>query len=870
MARSGLFPTLFHRRLVLLLLLVGLMIGVLSLRLGSLSLARGGEMRAQAEAMLLRQRWIPAARGKILDRKGRILAADRPTYNIMVAYDSLAQVEAVPGGAVQVGGAGGVVQPRMTTRWARAQATRFAKRLTGTRWMDLSKAEQAERRATLLPVFEQHLALAWAELSHLTGVPQDQLDSRKAEVVASVENRYRLFVEWRIAKAIEELNAGGKPLTHDQQAVIQKYRDKDPITAAELKVISAKDAEDPIAEQETEHTIVSKVSDEVGFACIMLAQDEVDLRVPAFDAGAEDSQFLTITVPRFPGLEVEDAGDREYPYESVTVELDKSTFPGPLKADEKQIVRVDGVACHILGCVRDSVYATDETARTAFLKENPAYAQRAYLNPEAEKESNRNDRGAYRRRDRVGAAGIEFSQENVLRGLRGVQSLRIDTGEEDAVAPEDGKNLYLTLDIALQAKIQAIMDPSVGLAKVQPWQGTHSATQQPGDALVGAAVVIDIDRAEILAMVSTPTFTREQLAKDPKSIYGDDPETMVSMPGINKAIGKAYVPGSIVKAMVLTEAQTRGTIPLGHCIHCTGHLFPDRTDAFRCWIYKMSQASGSPTTHDDTFGHAPSGPEALMVSCNIYFFTLGKMLGAEGILAAYRDFGVETKYNLGIGYEHAGQLGRLPKNPKPGGERLMNMYDAIQMGIGQGPVTWTPVHAADAYATLARGGVRVPPRIIRNGPMSEPKDLGLKSDSVAEAIEGLRLSVNDRHGTGHHLPFDTGPENTFNVPGVTVWGKTGTATASPIVYDPDGDGPLPGETLESGDHSWFVVLVGKGKPQYAIAVVVDFGGSGGKVSGPIANQIIHALDAEGYFGENAGEPETKTDEKDSPANGTGQ
>jgi penicillin-binding protein 2 len=598
-----------------------------------------------------------------------------------------------------------------------------------------------------------------------------------------------------------------------------------------------------------------------------MQQEEVELTLPAFDAGTGDANFSTITVPRFPGLDVEDAGAREYPFESITVELDKSTFPSPLRSGEKQIVRVDGVACHILGRMRDMVYEDDIAARRAFLAANPAYAQRACLNLEAQKEDNRGDRGSYRKRDRVGAAGIEYTQEHMLRGLRGVQSRRLDTGAEGSVAPEDGKDLHLSLDIALQAKIQAIMAPEVGLAKVQEWQGAHSPTQHPGDALYGAAVVLDIDSGELIALVSTPTFTREQLATDPKSIYSDDdPDTIVSMPGVNKAIAKAYVPGSIVKAMMLAEAETRGTIPLGHAIDCTGHLFPDRKDAFRCWIYKMTQASGSPTTHNDQLSHAPSGPEALMVSCNIYFFTLGKLLGVDGILSVYKDFGVGTRYDLGLGYEHAGQAGRRAPPPKliAGAARkpttapgiLMNSFDAIQMGIGQGPVTWTPVHAADAYATLARGGVRVPPRLIRNGPRGDPVDLHLKPDAVAEALEGLKLSVNDSRGTGNHINFEAVRENTFNVQGVTIWGKTGTATASPIKYDPDGEGPMPIETLEEGDHSWFVVLVGNQRPQYAISVVIDFGGSGGKVSGPIVNQIIHALDAEGYLSSKDPAPRT--------------
>jgi len=120
---------------------------------------------------------------------------------------------------------------------------------------------------------------------------------------------------------------------------------------------------------------------------------------------------------------------------------------------------------------------------------------------------------------------------------------------------------------------------------------------------------------------------------------------------------------------------------------------------------------------------------------------------------------------------------------------------------------------------------------------------------VEIAMAGLDLSVNDPHGTGNHLTLTTGREPIFNAPGVRVWGKTGTAQASPLVVDPDGDGPAEARTVRAGDHSWFVVLVGPegGGPRYAIAVVMEHAGSGGRVSGPIVNQVIHALIAEGYL-----------------------
>ncbi|MEM8757167.1 MAG: penicillin-binding transpeptidase domain-containing protein, partial [Planctomycetota bacterium] len=246
------------------------------------------------------------------------------------------------------------------------------------------------------------------------------------------------------------------------------------------------------------------------------------------------------------------------------------------------------------------------------------------------------------------------------------------------------------------------------------------------------------------------------------------------------------------------------------------------------WIYKTY---GS--THDIDLGHAPNPAEALKVSCNIYFYELGRRLGREGILDLYRDYGVGTPIDLPIPGAHRGWLG-------PRGSGRVTTDEAILMGIGQGPVAWTPLHAADAMATLGRGGVRVPPALVA-GQYNIGTDLGYDPGILAETLRGLWLAVNDPRGTAHSIGFGQAGERfeIFDAPGVTVWGKTGTATATDLVID--------GAVLRRGDHSWFTLLCGRERPEYAIAVVAEYGGSGGRVSGPIANQIVHALIDEGYL-----------------------
>lgn len=813
---ARLFPSMFLRRLLLLAGAAVASLGVLGAQLGHLTLSRGAELRRSAEERLIRRQWTPTVRGSILDRKGRVLAQDRPSYDLAVDYRVI------------------------TGDWAWDRALVAARRRAGGAWFDMTGDQRAAEIAALLPTYRVHMERAWDELARLAGMERAALDKAAADVRREVEGRHEYTVRMRREREYAALAERGEARTPEIEKSIERRVTQE------------------IAEQRASHVLVRRVSDDVGFAARFLADEEVDLDL----AGASGSEAAwTDRVPRMPGMRVNDAGDRDYPMESLLVGVDKSTLPGPLRGQGIAEVRVDGLAAHVLGTMRDQLFGTttdsstgrvtlgDADARRKFLSNNPNLASGAMGADGA-------DLGAYREGDRVGATGIEASREHALRGLRGVQTRHLDTNERDYVSSVPGRDVSLSIDIMLQARVQAAMTPELGLSVIQPWHATQRIDEHgnpipgvrpDGSPLYGAAVVLDIDSGEILAMVSTPTFTRRQLRENPETIFGSSPEVMVTTPWINRAVQKAYQPGSIVKSLLLAEAVTHGNYRPEQRIECTGHLFPGRPTTHRCWIYKRSH-----TTHNAQLGHDLDGAEALMVSCNIFFFTIGRRMGPEGIAEAFKDFGVGTAFGLGLAgegrdtdMEFPGRLGSMGNDPL-GAD--LTIGDAIQMGIGQGPVLWTPLHAANAYATLARHGVWVQPRLSLDAPRHEPRNLGLDERGVQMAMEGLRLSVNSNTGTGHHITIDARNEPIFNAPGVNVWGKTGTAAAEPIRGDPDGaEGPLARQILEAGDHSWFVVMVGRDRPRYVISVVIDFGGSGGKVSGPITNQIIHALIHEGYL-----------------------
>ncbi|MBL8744981.1 MAG: hypothetical protein JNK58_01350 [Phycisphaerae bacterium] len=754
---------MFHRRLWLLFLGVAAVGFIYSVQAFRLTVVRGQDLLTAAEGRLVSDRWTPTVRGRIIDRKGRVLAKDDASFDILVDY------------------------PVITGEWAWNRAARDARRTHRAQWPTLKPAEREDRIREALPAYQAQLDAMWRELAAALDRTPAEIEERKAEIRRDVQTQaIAVWSRWLEQRRKEESH---------------RERPGDDITLA--------DVQRPLSLHVEPHVIARGVDEHIGFEARRLAQ-------------------------RYPGIRVEAAGKRSYPFEVMRVPVDRSTFPAPMRppprADDQpaETLQIEGVATHVLGWMR-GLHSED-------------IASRPRINPD----SGEVDPAHYQSGDRVGATGLERGYEETLRGQRGRRTVRLDRpagdpDSEEIIDPVPGRDINLTIDINLQARVQSLMDPRLGLAAVQPWHRPAAIPPgQPdplpvGTPLNGAAVVYEVDTGEILAMVSTPTFTRETFQQNTRSILEDK----INAPWVNRAIAKPFPPGSIVKPIVLAGAVTDGRYSLSQPIECTGHLIPDKPERYRCWVFKQFH-----NTHSALMGGPLRAPEAMAVSCNIFFYTLGRELGPERIAKWYHNFGVGEPFNLRIGDEYPGVAGVVPKSEKYG------LPHAILMGIGQGPVAWTPLHAAEAYAIIARGGLHLLPRLNRD---ESPRAVDLKIDPRAldAAIEGLRLSVNDNIGTGHHLNFPDGTREPIFTrrENIEIAGKTGTAEAPDILADLDPASPSAREILREGDHSWFVVMVGKkgGRAKYIISVVMEYAGSGGKVSGPICNQIINALIAEGYL-----------------------
>jgi penicillin-binding protein 2 len=420
----------------------------------------------------------------------------------------------------------------------------------------------------------------------------------------------------------------------------------------------------------------------------------------------------------------------------------------------------------------------------------------------------------YRAGDRLGAVGVERRWESYLRGQRGFRKIvrgvsrRDDVQEVEAryleeprkVEPVPGRDISLTLDIDLVVSIDKAMRGQ----------------------LAGAIVVVDVRTGRLLAAVSKPSF-------DANVVSGGNGVKAVAetfrrlnadplKPSLDKTISAAFPPGSTYKPFSALAALSDRLIDPSTEVDCKGgYEYGKRF--FRC--------TG---VHRRVRLH-----EAIVQSCNTYFYELGARVNIDRLAAVGLDYGFGVKTGIGINPEARGRMPtrswytRRYKEAFRGGFTLLS-------SIGQGATTVTVLQLALAYAALANGGTLYQPQVVRSIETSdgtvvqdfpprvrrliEPDQtqLGL----VKAALEGV---VTDKDGTAYK-------ERT---PGVDMAGKTGTAQVSHVTprgVDPDK------VWYFNRDHAWFSGYAPSRSPEIAIVVLVEHGGGGGKNAVPIAMRVV--------------------------------
>ncbi len=716
---------LFHRRLAVLASIVIFGFAGLTLQLWRLAISQGPNRKARAESRLERTEYLPTWRSRIVDRQGRILAGDEPTFDLAVQWDLI------------------------TGDRASSMARDDARSSVGAeRWGAMSPEARSQLMTSFVPARELELESFWSMIAEEGGIERLDLDRRLDSIRKSVQQT--AAVVW----------------ARQEEAYHRQFG------------IDAEFSPQPIREHRDAHVVLARLGE--GAA----------MRLRILSEGLDGT------------MQVRHARRREYPMQKQAVLIDCSTLPSPIRRRDVVEIEVDDVAAVLLGGVRKHAWAEDVEARPFQTADGGV------------------DLGGYQIGDEIGAGGLEEALETTLRGQRG-RVVRDRQGTElKRTPPAGGEDVRVTIDTELQARVEAILSGELGLMTVQQWHRNEGLPT--GTPLRGGVVVLDVASSEILAMASTPTM--------------HDDVDADALPWLNRASEGLYPPGSILKPLLLAAAVTDGVVSLEEPIECTGHFFEGVKGSARCWMYR------------EKYGFATHGPlhaiEAVARSCNIFFYEVGSRMGMDRMLQWLEDFGLGKP--LARRMTHPGSESRQGHVPDAGERSRVSQRGAlpfatISMAIGQGSITWSPLHAAAAYAALARGGTWLDPVIIRSD--RTPVQMHLDAAGVELAMNGLRDAVNAEYGTGTNIILGPGrKEPIFNVAGVRTWGKTGTAEAPPLVLD--------GKRIDGLDHSWFVVMAAPthmSRPTVVVVVLVEYGGSGGRVAGPLSNQVLHALRATGYL-----------------------
>ena len=381
----------------------------------------------------------------------------------------------------------------------------------------------------------------------------------------------------------------------------------------------------------------------------------------------------------------------------------------------------------------------------------------------------------------VGKDGVERQYEKALQGGEGTRYVEVDARGrivgsfrgQRAREPVPGEDLSLNVDQALQEWVHRIFP----------------------DTMRGAVVALNVEDGGILALYSAPTF-------DPNAFVGgiasDRWEALLQNPDqplLNRATQGLYPPGSTWKLATAAIALDLGVVEPHEIMPepCTGGMaFGNRY--WRCW---------DPEGHGevDLLG-------GIRHSCNVYFYQVGLRIGLERLLQEGTRIGFNQKCGIDLPSEAQGQFPEGPSYWERTRGYRPTEGEVLNLAIGQGPNSQTPLKMAQFYLAIARDGSAPPPRLRRT---SRPPEGGWSLDLTPQALavmrEGLR-GVVQPGGTAYGSSLEHWD----------LMGKTGTVQNPP-----------------NPDHAWFAGIAGPkdGDPEVVVVAIVEFGESGSGVAAPL-------------------------------------
>lgn len=403
---------------------------------------------------------------------------------------------------------------------------------------------------------------------------------------------------------------------------------------------------------------------------------------------------------------------------------------------------------------------------------------------------------------RIGRSGVEYSFEEILQGEPGIRNTEINAyGHSVRILEEEeakkGENITLTVDARLQEFALKAMNNEAG-----------------------SVIVMNVKTGEILALISSPSF-------DPNiftvPISTKNWNTLIKnekRPLQNKALTGTYSPGSIFKLVVALAGLESGHITRNKKVYCSGKTKVGNHD-FHCWKHS---------------GHGKlTIEEALMHSCDVYFYEIARELGEEKILEMAKKLGFGSAIGIGIKGERTGLL--------PSGEWKKKRFkdewrlgDTINLSIGQGFLNATPMQLVHLVALISNGGIKIKPHLIKKDVEdAAPEKLNISPYSLRLVRNGMNNVVNNKEGTAFR--------SRFNLNGQKMAGKTASIQVRRISKKERETGVIKQEKLpwKYRDHAMFVAYAPVEKPRFAIIVAVEHGGGGSTSAAPIASKIMQEV-----------------------------
>ena len=456
-----------------------------------------------------------------------------------------------------------------------------------------------------------------------------------------------------------------------------------------------------------------------------------------------------------------------------------------------------------------------------------------YMGSISAEDMERIDRANYAATALIGISGVERSYQEELHGTVGFRQQLVNAqgrvlvdpaaveassesmpGNLDTRWPIPGVNLVVSLDIQLQLAAQRAME-----------------------GLRGAVVAIEPATGDVLALVSTPAFDPNRFASGLSYSGYRELETDPDKPLFNRALAGRYPPGSTVKPFLGLAAMNLNALNPDDPTFCGGHYsLPGQTHQYRDW---RREGHGLVDLH-----------QAVVESCDVYFYRLAVNIGIDAIDSSLRIFGFGDRTGIDIGGEIRGVVPSREWKRNNFSRREDQTWfpgETVISGIGQGYTTATPLQLAHATAVLAAGArfrprmavamqtavsgdvVRIEPVRLDSLPEIDPRHW----QRIREAMIGV---IEDPSGTAR-LAMQRTPYR--------VAGKTGTAQVISLAQDEEYDEEALDERLR--DHGLFIAFAPADNPTIAVAVVVENGGSGSGLPAQAARRILDAwLAAEDY------------------------